>query len=265
MSSKITTEQVKDLRESTGISVMQCKRALEEADGDMKKALAILKKTSSDIASKKADRSLNGGSVMIKNENKKAVLVGLLCETDFVAKNEDFAKLLEKLTDLAFEKMSAQGGPASGWKAEAKELIDTVIQKTGENIQLGSVYEVIGDVLGVYVHNNKSGVIVSLKSGNPELARDIAMHITAMKPEYISEDEISEDARKTMREIFEKEVASIDKPEEIKKKMLEGKMATYFKEKTLTSQAFIKNADETVGQLLEKAGAKVKEVKVYSI
>jgi len=258
-STNITTDLVKELRDATGISVMQCKRALIEAEGDMKKALAILKKTSSDIALKKADRSLNSGSVMIKNENNKAVLVGLLCETDFVAKNEDFTTLLKALTDKAFK------DGVKKMKTDAKEMIDSIIQKTGENIQLGDVYEVSGEILGIYVHNNKSGVIVSLEGGNAELAKDIAMHITAMKPEYISEDEISEDTRKTMREIFEKENANINKPEEIKKKMLDGKMATYFKEKTLVNQVFIKNAEETVGKLLEKAGAKIKEVKVYSI
>jgi elongation factor Ts len=259
MSTQITTEQIKELRDSTGISVMQCKRALEEADGNMEKALAILKKTSSDIALKKADRSLNSGSVMIKSEGNKTVLVGLLCETDFVAKNEDFTSLLEKITALVLkdgiEKM----------KAGAKEMIDQIIQKTGENIQLGEVYEIIGDVVGNYVHNNKTGVIVSLIGGNVDLAKDIAMHITAMKPEYISQNEIIEDVKNTMLEVFEKEVANINKPEEIKKKMLEGKMATYFKEKTLLDQAFIKNGDETVGQLLEKAKAKIKEVKRYSI
>ncbi len=265
MSIQITTEQVKELRDATGISVMQCKRALIEAEGDMKKALAILKKSSSDIALKKADRSLNSGSVMIKTENlpaqtgKKAVLVGLLCETDFVAKNEDFLNLLENLLNKTLKEGVGK------MKAEAKELIDPIIQKTGENIQLGDVYEVSGEVLGIYVHNNKSGVIVSLEGGNAELAKDIAMHITAMKPEYIKEDEISEDARKTMKEVFEKEVASVDKPAEIKEKMLLGKMTTYFKEKTLMNQAFIKNGEETVGKLLEKAGAKIKEVKVCSI
>jgi elongation factor Ts len=255
---QITTEQIKELREATGISVMQCKHALEESGGDMKKALAILKKTSSDIALKKADRSLNSGSVMIKSENNKAVLVGLLCETDFVAKNEDFLNLLSKLTEkaitLGVEKM----------KAEAKDIIDPIIQKTGENIQLGDAYEVSGDVLGNYVHNNKIGIIVSLEGGSTELAKDIAMHITAMKPEYLSPEEITEDTRKTMQEIFEKEVASIDKPEEIKKKMLLGKISTYFKERTLLDQIFIKGED-TVGKLLEKAGAKIKEVKRYTV
>ncbi len=259
MTNQITTEQIKELRDSTGISVMQCKRALEEAEGDMKKALAILKKTSSDIALKKADRSLNSGALMIKNGDNKTLLVGLLCETDFVAKNEDFTNLLSKLTEKAFadglEKM----------KTEAKEMIDGVIQKTGENIQLGESFEVSGNVLGNYVHNNKIGIIVSLEGGNAELAKDIAMHVAAMKPEYITEAEVSEEAKKTMKEIFEKEIAEIDKPADIKEKMLVGKMNTYFKEKTLLDQVFIKDGELTVGKLLEKNGAKIKEVKRYSI
>jgi elongation factor Ts len=259
MSIQITTEQVKELRDATGISVMQCKRALEEAEGDMKKALAILKKTSSDIALKKMSREVKDGRVSVKILGKKAVLVSLHCETDFVAKNEDFMGLLEKLTEKALS------SDVEKMKNEAKDMIDGVIQKTGENIQLGDVYEVNGDVLGSYVHNNKIGVIVSLEGGNTELAKDIAMHIAAMKPEYISENEIPEDVKKTMREVFEKEVSSVDKPEEIKKKMLEGKMTTYFKEKTLLDQIFIKDSELTIGKLLEKAKAKIKEVKRYSI
>jgi len=218
MSTQITLEQVKELRDNTGISVMQCKRALEEAGGDINKALAILKKTSSDIALKKVNREVKDGRACIKMADKKAVLVSLHCETDFVARNEDFATLLENLAEKALrdgiEKM----------KKEAKDMIDTIIQKTGENIQLGNVYEVKGDVLGSYVHNNKIGVIVSLIGGNTELAKDIAMHVTAMKPEYTSEDETD-----------------------------------------LLNQPFIKNESETVGQLLEKVRAKIKEVKVYSI
>ena len=259
MPSSITTEQIKELRDATSISVMQCKRALEEAEGDMNKALAILKKTSSDIALKKVSREVKDGAVMIKKEGSKAVLISLHCETDFVARNEDFTALLAKLADMALsegvEKM----------KSKIKEFINPLIQKTGENIVLGETYEIEGDVVGTYVHNNKKGVIVSLIGGNTELAKDVAMHITAMKPEYMSPEEITSDARKTITEVFQKEVASIDKPEEIKKKMLEGKISTYFKEKTLLDQPFIKNADETIGQLLEKNKAKIKEVKIYSI
>ena len=259
MSTTITTELIKELRDATGISVMQCKRALEEAEGDMKKALAILKKTSSDIALKKADREAKDGAVMVKSGNGKSVIVALHCETDFVSRNEDFTNLLSSLADKAL----AEG--IEKMKEGAKELIDTMIQKTGENIQLGDAYLIEGSVLGNYVHNAKLAVVVSLEGGNSELAKDIAMHIAAMKPEYISPDEISEDARKTITEIFQKEVASSDKPEEIKKKMLDGKIATYFKEKTLLEQPFIKNPDQTIGKLLETAKAKIKEVKRYSI
>lgn len=259
MSIQITTELIKELRDATGISVMQCKNALTEANGDMNKALAILKKTSSDIALKKADRSLNSGGIMIKSEGNKAVMVTLLCETDFVSKNDDFTSLLEKLTikalTLGIEKM----------KEASKEMIDSIIQKTGENIQLGETFQVEGNILGNYLHNNKSAVIVSLEGGNTELAKDIAMHVTAMKPEYITENDITEEARNTMLEIFQKEVESINKPEEIKKKMLDGKIGTYFKEKTLLDQPFIKDGDKTIRQLLEGAKAKIKEIKRYSI
>ncbi len=258
---QITTEQVKELRDATGISIMQCKRALEEAGGDMKKALAILKKTSSDIALKKGDREIKAGSVSIKTVGKKTVLLSLGCETDFVARNEDFVNLLNKLTDMA----AADG--VEKMKAGAKEMIDPVIQKTGENIVLGDVYEITGSVVGSYLHNNKIGVVVSLEGGNAELAKDVAMHYAAMKPEYISQADIPEDTKKTMQEVFEKEVAGINKPEDIKKKMLDGKMATYFKEKTLLDQLYIKSesGNETVGQLLEKNKAKIKEIKSYSI
>ncbi len=238
---------------------MQCKNALEEAGGDMKKALAILKKTSSDIALKKAGRDAKDGRVCIKTEGKKSVLVSLHCETDFVSKNEDFVNLLSKLADIAFKE------GIDKMKSKAKDLIDPIIQKTGEKIELGDAYEVDGNILGNYVHNNKIAVIVSLEGGNEELAKDIAMHITAMKPEYISQEDITEEVKNTMREIFQKEVAGVNKPEEIKKKMLEGKMATYFKEKTLLDQIFIKDPNETVGGLLNKNKAKIKEVKRYSI
>ena len=256
---QITTEQVKELRDSTGISVMQCKRALEEAEGNKEKALAILKKTSSEIALKKVNREVKDGAVMIKTKGNKMVLVSLYCETDFVSRNNDFTTLLGKLGDKAL----AEG--IEKVKKEAKEMIDPVIQKTGENIQLGDTYEVSGDVLGNYVHNNKIAVMVSLTGGNAELAKDVAMHIAAMKPEFLTPEEITPDAKKTITEVFQKEVANINKPAEIKKKMLDGKINAYFKEKTLLNQPFIKNAEETVGNLLKKNEAKIKEVKRYSI
>lgn len=259
MSITITTELIKELRDQTGISVMQCKRALEEAEGDMTKALAILKKTSSDIALKKAGRETTDGAVTVKSNANKSIIVSLHCETDFVSRNEDFTNLLEKLSN------DALSNGVDKMKEEAKGMIDPVIQKTGENIELGEVYEVSGPVVGSYVHNNKQAVVVSLEGGNTELAKDIAMHIAAMKPEYLNPSEITEEVKKTMTEIFEKEVASIDKPEDIKKKMLEGKINTYFKEKTLLDQTFIKDGELTIARLLERNGAKIAEVQRASI
>jgi len=255
----ITTELIKELRDSTGISVMQCKRALEEAEGDMDKAIAILKKTSSDIALKKADRTAADGAVAVKTEGDKTVLVTLHCETDFVSRNDDFVNLLDQLTDLALKEGMVK------MQENSKALIDPIIQKTGENIQLGEVYEVSGNTIGNYVHNNKAAIVVSLEGGDADLAKNIAMHIAAMKPEYINRDEIDSTVRQTMTEIFEKEVVEIDKPEDIKKKMLEGKINTYFKEKTLLDQSFIKNGDITIEQLLNTANAKIKEVKRSTI
>jgi elongation factor Ts len=259
MSKEITTKLIKELRDATGISVMQCKNALEEAEGDMKKALAILKKTSSDIALKKASRETKDGRVCIKTADKKSVLIALHCETDFVSKNEDFVTLLSNLGDKVLKESIEKT------KEGAKDMINPLIQKTGENIELGDIYEVKGNILGNYVHNNKIAVIVSLEGGNKELAKDVAMHIAAMKPEYIFPSEITEDVKKTINEIFQKEVADIKKPEEIKKKILEGKIATYFKEKTLLNQTFIKDPNETIAKLLEKNKAKIKEVKRCSI
>ena len=187
----ITAQQIKELRDKTGISVSACKKALEEAGGDMSKALAVLQRESAKSAEKKADRTLGSGVIeaYVHNNKKVGVILELKSESDFVSGNEEFRIL----------------------------------------------------------------------------AKDIAMHIAAMKPEYIREDEISDDSRKTITEVFQKEVAGIDKIPEIKKKMLDGKIGAYFKEKTLLNQLFIKNPDETIGKLLEKNKAKIKEVKRYSI
>ncbi len=255
----ITTELVKELRDATGISVMQCRKALVEAEGDMQKALAILKKTSAEIALKKADREVKDGRVVVKNTGSKTIMIALNCETDFVARNDDFVNLSESLADKALKE------GVEAMKSSAKEMIDPIIQKTGENITLGEAVEIDAPIVGSYVHNNKSAVIVTLDGGNADVAKDVAMHIAAMKPEYIKKDDIDEAARNMMTEVFMKEVANVDKPEDIKKKMLEGKIATYFKEKTLLDQPFIKDGEMTVGQLLEKNKASIKEVKKCSI
>jgi len=181
----VTTQQIKELRNSTGISVMQCKNALEEAGGDMEKAILILKKKAGAVAAKKSDRSLGAGviSSYIHSNSLVGVLVELGCETDFVANNKDFKPL----------------------------------------------------------------------------AYDIAMHIAGMSPEYISESDISDEDRKKVTEMFEKEVGESDKPKEIKDKMLEGKIQGYFKERVLLDQKFIKNPDVAIKDLLNDATHKFGE------
>jgi elongation factor Ts len=251
MSIKITADQVKDLRDKTGVSVMQCKNALEEAEGDLEKALIILKKKSSSIAMKKSDRNAKDGIVVVKEDGNKTILLVLHTETDFVSKNDDFISLANRLIDLAINE------GVDGMTSKSLDMINEVVQKVGEKIELGKVEVVIGDTVGNYIHNNKSAVIVSLSGGTKQLARDIAMHIAAMKPAFTRREEITEDDKKKVIEVFEKEVSESDKPEEIKKKMLEGKISTYFKEQTLMDQMYIKNGEITVETLLNNSGAKL--------
>ena len=253
MTIPITTELIKNLRDETSVSVMQCKKALEEAGGDREKALVILKKKSSDIAAKKADRVATDGTIVIKKANGKGVILALNCETDFVAKNSDFITLAEKLADKAL----ADG--VELLKANAPTMINDVIQKIGENIQLGEIVELSAPILGSYVHNGKTGVLVALSGDldmetGENLGKDIAMHIVAMKPEYKTKDDIPADKRATAESIFNEEVNASGKPEDIKKKILEGKLNTYFAEQTLYDQPFVKNPDISIAKLLAQNG-----------
>jgi elongation factor Ts len=249
MSIKITAELVKELRDATSVSVMQCKNALEEAEGDMEKALIILKKKSSSIAMKKADRNASDGVVVALEGAGKVLLLTLHSETDFVARNNDFIVLANELAKIALNE------GIEAMQAKSLDIINPVVQKVGEKIELGKVELIEGSVLGAYVHGSKSAVVVSLGGGSKELAKDIAMHIAAMKPAFIKGDDVTAEDKAKVIEVFEKEVAESDKPEEIKKKMLEGKISTYFKEQTLMDQMFIKNPDITVGNLLKEKGA----------
>lgn len=244
MTIKITAELVKELRDRTNISVMQCKNALTEAEGDMEKALILLKNKSSSISDKKSERIAKDGIVVNIEKNNKIVLLALHTETDFVARNADFIELANTLAKLAIE------NGIDEMREKSKELIDLVIQKVGEKIELGKVDMIEGNILGSYNHNNKNATVVSLNGGNQDLAKDIAMHITAMKPSYIKTEDISDEDKSKVIEVFEKETREINKTEEIKKKILDGKITTYFKEQTLMEQPFIKNSEITIKQLL---------------
>jgi elongation factor Ts len=251
MNIHIDAKLVKELRDSTGVSVMQCKNALEEADGDMEKALIILKKKSSSIAMKKADRNAKDGLVMVKEKDNGLILLTLHTETDFVSKNDDFVNLANRLIDLAISKGIEE------MKEKSTELINEIVQKVGEKIELGKIEEIDGQIINYYIHNNKTAVIVSLLGGNKELAKDIAMHIAAMKPMYKDSKEITAEDKKKVIEVFSKEVEEVDKSKEIKEKMLEGKISTYFKEQTLMDQKFIKNQELSIEKLLNNNKAEI--------
>jgi elongation factor Ts len=255
----ITTDQVKALRDQTGVSVMQCRKALEEAGGDMEKALMILKKKSSEIAAKKSDRDAADGRIAVAKNDSKAVLVELNCETDFVAQNSDFVTLAEALAQKAL----AEGKEAA--EAAAPDMINPVIQKIGENIKLGRILEVSGGTIGSYVHNGKTAVVVSLTGGNTETAKDVAMHVAAMHPEYIRMEDVPADMTEKAKAMFAEEVAASGKPADIQEKMLAGKLATYFKERTLLEQAFVKNPDFSVSKHIAASGGTLASVAQLTI
>ncbi len=253
--STISIDQVKALRDESGVSIMQCRKALEEAGGDMEKARVILSKKSSEAAAKKADRETSDGTVAIAETADGLIMFTLLCETDFVAKNEDFVKLANDLVEIV--KSEGEDGLAS----KAEEMIASVIQKVGENIRIGKTEKVTGEITGSYVHSGKSGVIVALNGGTKELARDIAMHIAAMKPLYVTSSDIDEAANVAANSVFAEEIAALDKPEEMKAKILAGKLDAYFKEMTLMNQNFIKNPEVTIEKLLANSGASIASFK----
>lgn len=240
---------IKELRDETGVSIMQCKKALEEAGGDIEKARVILSKQSRAAAEKKADRSLGDGLIITKQDGDKVAILALRCETDFVAKNEDFVKVANTLTDITLEK----GVDAA--KAEAQALIDPLVQKIGENMALGEVSIIEGNPIGIYNHNGKNIAVVVLQNGDENLAKDIAMHITAMKPRFLDKSEINETDMENAKAVFAEEVA--DKPADMQAKILEGKLNAYFKEFTLLDQTFIKDPSKTIEQLLKERGAGV--------
>ncbi len=228
---------------------MQCKKALEEAEGDMEKALLILKKKSTEIAAKKSDREATAGAVAKAQKDGMGLLLTLRCETDFVAKNSDFTTLADTLAGMALEKGKEEA------EKTAPDLIGTAVQKLGENIQLGEIVTVEAPIIGAYVHDGRIGALVGLTGGTEALAKDIAMHITAMNPEYKTRADVPADAAEKVKALFAEEVANSDKPQEIKDKMLAGKIDTFFKERTLSDQPFIKNPDMTVEALLKQGGA----------
>ena len=234
----ISIDLIKELRNKTGVSIMQCKKALIEAEGDLEKAKIALTKKSGEIAAKKGDRELGAGVVAIKNVDGKTIILEFACETDFVANNAEFREVAEKVAEAV-----VKGNDTETLQTEAT-------QKFGERTEVvrSEIFE--SSNLGSYVHNGVIGAIVEFnKEVDESFGKDIAMHIAAQNPKYLSEADIDESEKTKAEETLREEVA--DKPAEMQEKILEGKMNSFFKERVLLTQGFIKDPSQTIKSLLE--------------
>ncbi len=260
----ITAALVKELRERTGAGMMECKKVLVETNGDIEAAIEAMRKSGAAKADKKAGRIAAEGTIALAmgDDNKSAVLVEVNCETDFVAKGDDFKAFAAEVAKQALEQgigdaeALAESKLPSG--ATVEETRRELIAKIGENISVRRVARVETDgTIGAYLHGTRIGVLVELKGGDAELAKDIAMHIAASKPECVSEADVPAELIEKEKEIFAAQAAESGKPAEIIEKMVTGRIAKFLKEITLVGQPFVKDPDQTVGKLLESKGAEV--------
>ncbi|MBT8101255.1 MAG: elongation factor Ts [Gammaproteobacteria bacterium] len=258
----ISASMVKELRERTGAGMMECKKALVEHGGDMDAAAEGLRKSGQAKADKKAGRIAAEGSVMVKANGSKAVVVEVNSETDFVAKDENFLGFVAAVADAALTSGQtdvaalANNALSDGRSVEAART--DLIAKVGENISVRRVAQVEGSgPIGHYTHGSKIGAVVVLEGGDDDLARDIAMHVAATNPACIDETGVPEETLENERRILTEQAAESGKPPEIVEKMVMGRVAKFLKEITLVGQPFVKDPDVTVGKLLKGADAKV--------
>lgn len=262
----ITAGMVKELRERTGLGMMDCKKALVEADGDMEKAIEDMRKASGLKAAKKAGRTAAEGIVKtrVADDNSYGVVVEVNSETDFVARDDSFLKYADDCLTLAFDKKEADVATLAA--AGLEDTRSALVQKIGENINLRRVAILEADVVDTYVHSNdRIAVLVALKGGDAALARDVAMHVAAANPMVVRASDVPADVLDKEREIFAAQAAESGKPAEIVEKMIEGRIRKYVAEITLLEQAFVKDPDLTVGALLKKAGADVVSFVRYEV
>jgi len=262
----ITAGMVKELRERTGLGMMDCKKALVEAGGDMETAIEDLRKASGLKAAKKAGRTAAEGVVLTKvaEDGSYAAVLEVNSETDFVARDDNFLAFANKTMDCVFSQKESD--IAKLLEAGLETEREALVQKIGENINLRRAEILEGDVVDGYVHsNNRIAVLVALKGGNADLARDVAMHIAAVNPMVIRGEDVPKDALDKEREIFTAQAQESGKPAEIIEKMIEGRIRKYVAEITLVEQPFVKDPDTKVGALLKNAGAEVVSFVRYEV
>lgn len=260
----VTAAMVKDLRDRTGAGMMECKNALVATGGDIEAAIEHLRKSGLAQADKKASRVAAEGKIAlaVSGDNRRAVMVEVNCETDFVAKDENFISFADAIADNALKQgdddIDALMSSTIGDKT-AEEARQALVAKIGENIQVRRMVSCSTEgVLGAYVHGGKIGVLVDLEGGDEPLARDLAMHVAAMNPEFISADDVPEDVVAKEKEILAAQAEDSGKPAEIVEKMISGRLRKHLSTITLLGQPFVKDSDLTVDKLLSQAGATVK-------
>ncbi|MDX1444309.1 MAG: translation elongation factor Ts [Gammaproteobacteria bacterium] len=260
----ITAAQVKELRERTGAGMMECKKALTETNGDMEAAIEHMRKTGLAKADKKADRVAAEGKIVVAMNDDKTngAIVEVNCETDFVAGGDDFTSFANKVAELILAEKPADIAALNELKIggeTVEELRRGLVAKIGENIGVRR-FEVItagAGKLAYYQHGARIGVMIDVEGGDEELARDLAMHVAASNPRYVSVDNVPADEVAKEKEILVAQAQDSGKPADIIEKMVEGRLRKHLAEITLYGQPFVKDPDVTVEKLLKEKGAKV--------
>jgi elongation factor Ts len=251
---------VKELRERTGLGMLECKKALAAAENDIEKAIEELRKSSGMKAAKKAGRIAADGIVAIRmaEDASFAAMVEVNSETDFVARDEGFKAFVSRVADAAYE--GRQADVAALMDGELEAARQSLVQKIGENIGVRRVAlcDSPDGVVGSYVHgNNRIAVLVQMKGGDADLARDVAMHVAAVNPQVVAPGDMPEAVVEKEKEIFAAQAQESGKPAEIVEKMIGGRIKKFLAENSLLEQAFVKDPDVTVGKLVSAAGAEI--------
>ena len=258
---EIKASQVKELRDMTGVAMMDCKKALVECEGDIEKALDLLRSNSALKAEKKSSRVAADGILVVSVNEDYATLVELNSETDFAAKDANFLSFGEKVKEYISKNkiFEASALKESLLEDDRKALVQTI----GENIQIRRVVTLEFDStmnIGIYIHSDsKLGSLVVTKDGSDEIAKDIAMHVSAFNPLCLSQDDIDKDVLEREKAIYQNQAQDSGKPQDIMDKMVDGKIKRFLSEVSLISQNFVKDPDITVQEYLEKGGATIVE------
>ena len=266
---QITAAMVKELRERTGAGMMDCKKALQEAGGDIESAIVEMRKSGVAKAAKKAGRVAAEGIVLVRQGDCKALVIEINSETDFVAKDENFLSFANSVADLALNESPANvedlnALTLNGGTVEEARL--QLVSKIGENIGIRRFEKITSnDLLGVYSHGVRIGVIVDLNGGEESLAKDIAMHVAASRPVCVSEDQVPDETLEKEKEIFSAQAKESGKPDDIVEKMVTGRMNKFLKEITLLGQPFVKDPDQSVEKLLKSSNASVNTFIRYEV